>query len=72
MPLLELCKTRQQGSPLPLAEMQALLAEELKIAGAAARGQFKARPGQGDHNGACGGAAPAAAASGAVGVAGSG
>jgi len=67
LPLLELCKKYPAGSPLPLAEMSALLEEELKIAGAAARGQFNPKPGQGDHRGGAGAAPmpsymPAAAA----------
>jgi hypothetical protein len=49
MPLLELCTKNAPGSPLPLDEMQALLVEELKIAGAAARGEFTPKAGQGDH-----------------------
>ena len=46
LPLLELCKKNPPGSPLPLEEMQALLVEELKIAGAAARGDFTPKAGQ--------------------------
>ncbi|CAM9215665.1 unnamed protein product [Discosporangium mesarthrocarpum] len=50
LPLLELCKKNPAGSPLPLDEMSALLEKELVIAGAAARGEYKYSPGQGDHN----------------------
>jgi len=50
LPILELCKKNPKGSPLPLEEMQAMLVEELKIAGSAARGEFTPKPGQGDHN----------------------
>jgi fructose-bisphosphate aldolase class I len=51
LPLLELCKKYPKGSPLPLEEMSELLTMELAIAGAAARGEYDASPGQGDHQG---------------------
>ena len=49
LPLLDLCKNNPPGSPLPIAEMTALLQKELVIAGAAAAGKFVPQPGQGDH-----------------------
>ena len=49
LPLLELCRKNPPGSPLPIAEMSALLARELEIAGAAARGEHRWKAGEGDH-----------------------
>lgn len=49
LPLLDLCKKQKKGSDLPLEEMSALLEKELVIAGAAARGEYEYRKGQGDH-----------------------
>eukprot|EP00195_Chlamydomonas_chlamydogama_P017828 CAMPEP_0202895430 /NCGR_PEP_ID=MMETSP1392-20130828/4638_1 /ASSEMBLY_ACC=CAM_ASM_000868 /TAXON_ID=225041 /ORGANISM="Chlamydomonas chlamydogama, Strain SAG 11-48b" /LENGTH=404 /DNA_ID=CAMNT_0049580441 /DNA_START=30 /DNA_END=1244 /DNA_ORIENTATION=- len=44
MPLFALCR-----GELKLKEMEALYVEELKIASAAAKGEYKPKPGQGDH-----------------------
>ncbi|CAM9743157.1 unnamed protein product [Sphacelaria rigidula] len=49
LPLLDLCKKQKKGSDLPLEEMSALLEKELVIAGAAARGEYEYKKGQGDH-----------------------
>jgi len=52
LPLLDLCKKNPPGSPLPLEAMSELLTKELAIAGAAARGEYEPKAGQGDHKGA--------------------
>lgn len=49
MPLLALCIGR--NGHLPLKEMGILYLEELKIASAAARGEYEWREGEGDHTG---------------------
>lgn len=49
LPLLDLCKDKGE---LQLDEMAKLYVEELAIAGAAARGEWESKPGEGDHVGA--------------------